>query len=177
MGELALAGAATWIVWCVVCGYVANRLPTVRLQRDGRLLRLRTWEDEGRVYDHDPVRIKAWKDRLPEAGALFPGGFSKRHARYDLELLERLHLETRRAELAHWSMLALAPTFLLWIPVLGMSWWLATAMIAYGIVANVPCILVQRYNRGRLARILTPRAPHAAESSAAPVGPERGERA
>jgi len=33
-------------------------------------------------------------------------------------------------------------------------WWLAKAMLAFGVLANVPCLLVQRYNRARLERAL-----------------------
>jgi glycosyl-4,4'-diaponeurosporenoate acyltransferase len=58
-------------------------------------------------------------------------------------------VETRRAELAHWPILALGPVFFAWNP-----WWLALAMVGYAVVANVPCILVQRYNRARLYRML-----------------------
>jgi glycosyl-4,4'-diaponeurosporenoate acyltransferase len=151
---LAVYGAACWLIWSVVCGYAAHRIPRSRLEHDGPLLRLRGWERGGLVYDR--IGIKAWKDRLPEAGNLFRGGFSKRRARHDRAFLDGLLVATRRAERAHWAMLALAPTFFLWIPAFGMPWWLATSMFAYGVVANVPCLLVQRYNRGRLLRILSP---------------------
>ena len=155
---LALAGAASWAVWSTVCGYAAHRIPHDHLERDGRLLRLRNWERAGRTYDR-VLRIKTWKARLPEAGALFRGGFSKRGgARHHRAQLEQFLRATRRAERAHWAILALAPTFFLWILAFGMPWWLAVAMFGYGVVANVPCILVQRYNRGRLARILSPRS-------------------
>jgi hypothetical protein len=30
---------------------------------------------------------------------------------------------------------------------------LAVAMLAYGVGANVPCVAIQRYNRGRIHRI------------------------
>ncbi|MEX0663592.1 MAG: hypothetical protein WD598_02330 [Acidimicrobiia bacterium] len=145
---LALGGAVTWALWSTLCGYVAHRIPARRLDHDGWLLRLRTPEHAGRVYDHW-LRIKRWKDLLPEAGALFRGGFAKRTVRHDRAYLEQFLVETRRAELAHWPILALGPTFYVWMP-----WWLATAMLAYAIAANVPCILVQRYNRARLVRIL-----------------------
>jgi glycosyl-4,4'-diaponeurosporenoate acyltransferase len=46
-------------------------------------------------------------------------------------------------------LLAVSPLFLLWNP-----WWLGLVMIAYAVVANGPCILIQRYNRGRLVRVL-----------------------
>jgi glycosyl-4,4'-diaponeurosporenoate acyltransferase len=154
---LALAGAASWAVWSSVCGYAAHRIPRDDLEHDGRLLRLRGWERGGRTYDR-VLRVKAWKDRLPEAGALFRGGFSKRRARHDRAYLYELQIATRRAERAHWAILALSPTFFLWIPAFGMPWWLAAVMVGYGVVANVPCILVQRYNRARLARILSPRS-------------------
>ena len=154
---LALAGAASWAGWSSVCGYAAHRIPRDHLEHDGRLLRLRGWERGGRTYDR-LLWIKAWKDRLPEAGALFRDGFSKRRARHDRAYLHELQVATRRAERAHWAILALSPTFFLWIPAFGMPWWLAVVMVGYGVVANVPCILVQRYNRGRFARILSPRS-------------------
>jgi glycosyl-4,4'-diaponeurosporenoate acyltransferase len=154
---LALAGAACWGTWSAGCGYAAHRLPPARLEQDGRLLRLRRWEAGGQAYARW-LRIKAWKDLLPEAGALFRGGFSKRRVeRHDRAYLEGFLVATRRAELAHWPILAAAPAFLVWIPLFDAPWWLAVALAAYGIVANVPCIAVQRYNRGRLERILSPR--------------------
>ena len=48
----------------------------------------------------------------------------------------------RRAELAHYPILAFGPVFFAFNP-----WWLALVMVGYAVVANVPCILVQRYNR------------------------------
>lgn len=146
---LALGGAATWVVWSTVCGYAAHRVPVRWLDHESWLFRLRAAEHDGRVYDR-VLRIKRWKDLLPEAGGLFRGGFAKRKVRHDREYLERFVVETRRAELTHWPILALGPTFYAWMP-----WWLATVMGAYAVVANVPCLLVQRYNRARLQRILT----------------------
>lgn len=145
---LAVAGAATWGIWSTVCGYAAHRLPARWLDRDRGLFRLRRSERNGRLYDR-VLRIKRWKDLLPEAGGLFRGGFAKRRVRPDRAYLERFLVETRRAELAHWPILLLGPTFYAW-----MAWWLASAMLGYALVANIPCILVQRYNRARLERAL-----------------------
>ena len=153
---LAIAGGITWGVWSSVCGFAAHRLPRDRLQGDTWILRLHRFEAGGRGYER-ALHIKRWKDRLPEAGALFRGGFSKRRVeRHDRAYLAEFAVATRRAELAHWAIVALAPTFFVWIPLFGMPWWLATAMFVYGLVANVPCILVQRYNRARLERVLRP---------------------
>jgi glycosyl-4,4'-diaponeurosporenoate acyltransferase len=145
---IAVGDAGLWAVWSTICGYAAHRLPAETLTRDGSL-RLRAFERDGRVYER-VLRVKAWKDALPEAGSLFRGGFSKRRlAGHDRAHLERFLLETRRAERTHWAILLLAPVFFAWSP-----WWLALAMLGYGLVANVPCIVVQRYNRSRLERIL-----------------------
>ena len=146
---LVLIDAGVWATWSAVCGYVAHRVPSPRLSRDRGLFRIRGFETGGRFYEQW-VRIKRWKDRLPEAGALFRGGVSKRHVgSADRASLERFAVETRRAELTHWLILAASPWFFLWNP-----WWLGLAMLGYGIVANVPCLAIQRYNRARLLRMI-----------------------
>lgn len=133
----------------VVVGYLHHRLPAERLAEDGPITRLRGWESDGEVYDRW-LRIRRWKDRLPEAGATFRGGVSKRALpAADRAGLVAFARETRRAERVHWSLLALAPLFVLWSPPV-----LAASMVAYTLAANVPFILIQRFNRGRLLRAL-----------------------
>jgi glycosyl-4,4'-diaponeurosporenoate acyltransferase len=152
---LALVDAGVWAVWSTLCGYGAHRIPGEYLARDNAVTRLRAFERDGRVYER-VLRIKRWKDLLPEAGALFRGGVSKRHiGGHDREHLERFAAATRRAELAHYPILAFGPVFFAFNP-----WWLALVMVGYAVVANVPCILVQRYNRARLVRVLNRRVPN-----------------
>jgi glycosyl-4,4'-diaponeurosporenoate acyltransferase len=129
-------------------GYVVHRIPLDRLQRDGWLLAPRSFERDGALYER--LRIRRWKDRLPEAGALFAGGVSKRHLAGDLE---RFAAETRRAEYGHWLAMACAPVFALWNPLAGL-----VLMSTYCVVVNVPFIAIQRYNRQRTQRILARRA-------------------
>jgi glycosyl-4,4'-diaponeurosporenoate acyltransferase len=146
---IVLIDAGVWATWSALCGYAAHRLSPARLSRDNWLFRIRRFEAGGRFYERW-LRIRRWKDRLPDAGELFRGGVSKRRlVAHDRGRLERFAAETRRAELAHWLILAAAPWFLLWNP-----WWLGLAMVGYGIVANVPCLAIQRYNRARLLRMI-----------------------
>lgn len=155
---IVLLDAGVWASWSLLCGYVAHRIPSSRLALDRGLLRIRGFEAGGRFYERW-LRIKRWKDLLPEAGALFRGGFSKRRVRSTNPVyLERFAVETRRAELTHWSILAASPLFFLWSP-----WWLGLAMAGYGVIANVPCLAIQRYNRARLLRMI--RRPFAARSA------------
>jgi glycosyl-4,4'-diaponeurosporenoate acyltransferase len=146
---IVLIDAGVWASWSALCGYVVHRLSPARLTRENRLFRLRRFEMGGHFYERW-FRVKQWKDRLPDAGELFRGGISKRGlVTHDRERLERFVAETRRAELAHWLILGAAPWFFLWNP-----WWLGLAMVGYGIVANVPCVAIQRYNRARLLRMI-----------------------
>jgi len=66
------------------------------------------------------------------------------------EFLTRFQRETWRGELVHWLALLAAPLFCLWNP-----WWAVLVNATYAVAANIPCILVQRYNRARFQRLLT----------------------
>ena len=107
----------------------------------------------GRWYERH-LGIQRWKDRVPEAGALFAGGVSKRHLlSRSTQALERFAVETRRAERGHWLALAGAPLYVLVDPPVGVL-----AMLLYGLGSILPFIAIQRYNRARLARVLDARA-------------------
>ncbi|UDY36052.1 glycosyl-4,4'-diaponeurosporenoate acyltransferase CrtO family protein [Dermatobacter hominis] len=148
-----LVSCAAWAVIGVVTGFVGNRLPERRIDHDTWLTRPRRIERDGRLYQRT-LRINRWKDTLPEGGAIFAGGTSKRHlgGSSDADLL-RFAAETRRAELVHWANLAAGPLFLIWCPLR-----LGVAMVAFGVVAHSPFICIQRSNRLRIGRILRCRA-------------------
>jgi glycosyl-4,4'-diaponeurosporenoate acyltransferase len=112
----------------------------------------RDWEEDGRYYERT-FAIKRWKDRLPDGARWFSGGFAKGvlSAR-DPDYLRRFIRETRRSELCHQMAIYCAPVFSLWNP-----WWATLVIFVYAVAANLPCILVQRYNRVRLTRIFTTR--------------------
>jgi glycosyl-4,4'-diaponeurosporenoate acyltransferase len=140
--------AAVWASWGTAIGYAAAHLPDDCFVRDNPVTVIRRWERGGRAWER--LRVRRWKGRLPELGALF-GGRSKRHlAGRDRQSLEQLATETRRAEMVHWLAplpLALMP---LWNPA-----WLSAVMAGYAIAANAPCVITQRYNRARVGRLVT----------------------
>ncbi len=142
-----------WGVFHTATGYAAHRLDDSRLDEDGWLLRPRRFELAGRWYRRR-LRIDRWKDKVPEAGDLFRGGVSKSHLpAYDGAGLRLFARETRRAELAHWWAMCCGPLVMVWNPPL------ATALlVGYGVVVNLPFILIQRYNRLRILA-LPPRSP------------------
>jgi glycosyl-4,4'-diaponeurosporenoate acyltransferase len=150
---LVLLDVVAWGVIHAGTGYLVHRLPATRFDHDTWLTRRRAVERDGDLYV-DVFRIKRWKRWLPEAGALFAGGFDKKHlADVTDEYLTVYVRETRRAELGHWLAAAGAPLFALWNP-----GWIVPVMVAYAVAANGPCVLSQRYNRLRLLRILRRRS-------------------
>jgi glycosyl-4,4'-diaponeurosporenoate acyltransferase len=134
-----------WGVFHSATGYAAYRLDESRLSRDGWLLRPRRFETAGRWYRRW-LRVHRWKDKMPEAGNLFRGGISKRHLPgRDMAALQLFVRETRRAELTHWWAMWCGPIFILWNPPLA-----AALLVAYGVLVNLPFIVIQRYNRFRI---------------------------
>src|SRR5687768_3194052 len=100
--QLVLVNVVAWGLIHAGTGYLVHRLPARRFERDTWLTRARRVERDGRLYV-DVFRIKRWKHVLPEAGALFAGGFDKRHLpSRDPGYLATYARETRRAELGHW---------------------------------------------------------------------------
>lgn len=148
-GQAILVDVALLAVLGVSVGYAGHRLPASWLDRDRGPLRLLAVERAGTWYARR-LRIKRWKDRLPEAGAVFAGGVTKRRldGRTRADLLA-FAAETRRAELVHGTLIVAAAVFVVVSP-----WLPAAIMIAYSLAANLPCLLVQRYNRARVTAIL-----------------------
>ena len=130
------------VVARIVLGLPLERFAATRLTAPGSRVR------EADFY-RNILHIQLWKARLPD-GAPWLGGFSKkRFTQRESNYIRTFILETRRAEFAHWCMLLCFPIFFLWNPP-----WARVVMTIYAVVANLPCILAQRYNRIMLARLL-----------------------
>ena len=96
------------------------------------------------------LHIRAWKSLLPDAGGWFVGGFAKQELKSrQPDYLRQFLEETCRGEWSHFIVMIFAPLFFLFNPP-----WAGWVMLAYGLLANLPCILVQRYNRRRLAAVI-----------------------
>jgi glycosyl-4,4'-diaponeurosporenoate acyltransferase len=149
-----LFNAMAWTLWGFGTGWYYRRRPETDLEHPLGILRIRDFEVSGLWYERQ-LRIKTWKDHLPETGAWF-GAFSKRqlpgHDRHSLQWFAN---ECRRGELTHWSILAATPLFALWN-----SGWLLAFAVLIGLAASLPFIAVLRYNRARIEAILERRIEH-----------------
>jgi glycosyl-4,4'-diaponeurosporenoate acyltransferase len=144
--------AAIWLAFHFGVGFLMHRLPSRAFVARGGLsrsiCRLRRFERGGVVYER-VLGIRRWKHWLPEAGDFYRGGVSKATLQSRSKEHLGLHLrENRRAELSHWLTAALSLTFFLWNP-----WYVGLIMIGYAAVTNLPCILVQRFNRARMLTV------------------------
>lgn len=144
-----------WLAIGLVTGSIGHRIPARLLGHDTWLTRPRAFERQGRFYSAR-LGIQGWKDRLPEAGGLFRGGFSKRHIRNrSTANLVRFVTETRRAEYVHWMNIIAGALFLLFLPA-----WAGFAMVVFALMVHLPFVCIQRYNRARLVRTLERRDTH-----------------
>ena len=138
---------AGWLCLQLGLAWLFLRLPTawfdwpqVRKPRQSR-----------RVYERI-LLVKRWKGWLPDGARWVSHGFSQRALTgRGPEYWRRFVCETRRGEICHWLAIACVPLFGLWNP-----GWGVLVNAAYALLANLPCILAQRYNRARLLALAAP---------------------
>lgn len=109
------------------------------------------FEQSGRFYDKH-FKISRWKDKVPQFSEIIHKGFSKGTLKgIEKDYLERFYLETVRAEFCHRVLIVCSPVFYLLNSnhIWGIVW---TILFALG---NLPFIMIQRYNRPRIKKIMT----------------------
>ena len=100
------------------------------------------------------LRVSRWKQILPDGSIVAKSrGFRKKKLQsFTFEYLERFMVESCRAEMTH--LLAILPFWVFWFFTPPYVPWM---MLVYALIVNIPCIIVQRYNRPRIMRILQKR--------------------
>lgn len=105
------------------------------------------WERDGKIYER--LAVQRWKDRLPDMSRFLPWLMKKQvSASVTAAQAERLVQETCVAELVH-IVLSVLTFGCVWIWPRGGLW----LSIAYVLIGHLPYIIIQRYNRPRLARM------------------------
>lgn len=146
---LVLINIAAWAFFHVAVSLMTLKLPEHWFNKDSSLYQIRSWEKDGRLWQQY-FNVKKWKHLVPDGAKLFNKGFQKRELRSkEVGFLQTFVLESRRAELTHWLSMPPALLFFLWNPA-----WAGWVMIAYAILLNGPIIILQRYNRARLQRVV-----------------------
>jgi glycosyl-4,4'-diaponeurosporenoate acyltransferase len=148
---------AHWIIAIDICAWaffqlaisaICLKLPLSWFLKDRFWFQIFSWERSGELWQR-LFRVKTWKGYLIDGTIFLKKGYSKKElhgtGRRDLIIFAA---ETKRAELTHWLSILPAPLFFLWNPA-GAGW----VMILYALGFNLPIIVVQRYNRGRMTAI------------------------
>lgn len=147
---LILVDLAAWPVLQLTIAWVFTQLDHSHFVASPCIYRLRRWEPE---FYRRWLRVRRWKALLPDGSSWVGGRFPKKRLQATNRLyLRRFAEETRRGEAAHWVMILCLPLFYFWNPL-----WACAVMTVYALAANLPCIVVQRYNRGVLLRCLSQR--------------------
>lgn len=133
----------------ILAAAIVDHLSYDQLENWRHRLRPRAWEQDGVVYQRW-FKVKSWKPLIPEAGATSPYKFRKKRLQsLNDDYLHQFILESIRAELCHELAIVMAVPI-----VLACTPQVAKWLILYTVVMNVPCAIIQRYNRPRLERVL-----------------------
>ncbi|MDO4487828.1 MAG: glycosyl-4,4'-diaponeurosporenoate acyltransferase [Eubacteriales bacterium] len=134
-----------------ISGFVIGRLiPKKWFKYDSFPFSSFSFEKNGKIYEK--IKIRAWQDRLPDMSRILPGVMpaKKISGMPSEETLDVMLRETCVAEFIHW-ILAIFGIFALCF-VKGP--WGFVIIFLYSIVGNLPFIIIQRYNRPRLSRLM-----------------------
>lgn len=138
-----------WAFFQISISFFTLSLTEGYFQKQSFIYPARKWENDGQFWQTH-FDIKKWAKVIPDGTRILKSGFYKKQLQQKgTNYLELFILETKRAELTHWLSILPSGLFFLWNPV-----WIGWIMVVYAFLFNVPIILVQRYNRPRLERVL-----------------------
>lgn len=144
-----LADITAWVIIHLTLGYLSSKIPLHRLNPGKWLFQTFAWEKGGELYE-SLFRVRSWKKYIPNGSGLYRGAFSiKNLPTYDLAYLERWLIESVRTEICHWLMIIPGFFFFLWNDI-ALTW----INVAYAFLNNIVPIIVQRFNRPRIRRLL-----------------------
>ncbi|WP_188631398.1 glycosyl-4,4'-diaponeurosporenoate acyltransferase CrtO family protein [Lentibacillus kapialis] len=139
-----------WTFFHLLISVICLKLPLTIFQGNNFWFQIYSWEKSGDLWQR-LFRVKAWKSKLIDGTIFLKKGYEKKALHgASVKDLRTFADETKRAELTHWLSILPAPLFFLWNP-----FWVGWVMIVYALVFNLPIIIVQRYNRGRITEILS----------------------
>lgn len=143
---------------------ICEKLPDKLFYYKKWMYRERKWENHGRIYD-TYFGVKKWKTKLPDISDFMKWRFNKKHlAESNKDYLSVFLMESCKSEFTHWMIILSTLFFVIWSDV--------TTMIIMFLLAcalNLPYIIIQRYNRPRLVRLLRKNIANEVELKAAKV--------
>lgn len=138
-----------WILFHLSIGYFSAKIPLKSFHPGFWLYRDYPWEKGGKFYDRI-FHVHSWKRFIPGLGKFTSNKFSLQNLESaNLDYLTAWLKESCRAEICHWVMIIPGFLFFLWNSV-EVGWW----MVAYAFTNNLIPIIMQRYNRPRIRKMI-----------------------
>ncbi len=138
-----------WVLFHLSIGYTFSRLPIELFDPEKKWFQTKPWEKGGEIYQKI-FRVKSWKKWIPSGAALYRGAYEIKHiTEYSVENVRLWVKESCRSEFCHIVMILPGFLFFLWNSVEAGMW-----MVAYAFLNNLIPIVMQRYNRPRVNRLL-----------------------
>lgn len=127
--------------------FLGEALPRDKFDPEKFPYREFSWEKSGKVYSF--LRVKQWKNRVPDASRYFKDMIPKNiNSCKDYESIQILILETCVAEFIHYLLCICSyGVYLIWHGSAGFFIW------ELCIIGNLVFVVIQRYNRPKLIRL------------------------
>ena len=146
---LFFVNSAAWLIIHFTISALCFYIPLRYFLKDIPFLRIAQWERNGAIWN-TLFLVKKWKKHLIDGSSIVKKSYNKSHLHgRKQEDLTIFAAETKRAEITHWLLILPAPLFFLWNPA-----WAGWINMVYALLANIPFIVTQRYNRGRIEAIV-----------------------
>lgn len=129
----------------ILSSVIVNKMNYEFLSKIYYFFRIRPIEKDGMIYEKY-FKIRKWKEYVPSVSS-----FDKKHLERNITIpyLKAYLLENLRAEVCHHMMLIMGIVFVFITPS-----YVNSRIISFTAVANIPCIMIQRYNRPRFEKVL-----------------------
>jgi glycosyl-4,4'-diaponeurosporenoate acyltransferase len=148
-GETIVLDIIAWLIFHLSIGYVTSQIPIDRFDPNKKWYQTRPWEKDGQIYQKI-FRVKDWKRYIPSGAALYKNAYEiRRITTFTVQNVSTWLKESCRSEFCHFAMIIPGIFFFLWNSVTG-GW----IMMIYAIVNNLVPIVMQRYNRPRVRKLL-----------------------
>ncbi|MEN6570838.1 MAG: hypothetical protein ABFD24_03255 [Anaerolineaceae bacterium] len=147
--ETLVVDILAWVIFHLSIGYTTSKIHVDKFNPDRKWYQTKPWEKGGEVYQQI-FRVKDWKKFIPSGAALYKGAYEiKNMVSYSVQNVRLWLKESCRAEFCHWMMILPGFFFFLWNSTAG-----AWVNLAYAILNNLVPIVMQRYNRPRVRKLL-----------------------
>lgn len=146
--KLTVLHSLYWFSIQMTLAHFGTKIPNSFFEKNGHIFRIYSWENNGKFWNRI-LKVNQWKYLIPEGSKLNSHIYNKNSIEdLNIETLKQVDIEMKRAELIHW--LSIIPVIIF----VKSSRYIQIINLIYVLFSHIPVILVQRYNRPRLEKLI-----------------------